>query len=53
MQQPHPVALLELAHGMAQGGSSHAKLRRRRAKAQMIGDGDECIQVCEFATIHC
>src|SRR6266436_1380610 len=53
MQQPHPVALLELAHGMAQCGSSHAKLRRRRAKAQMIGDGDECIQVCEFATIHC
>jgi hypothetical protein len=33
---------------MAEGGSSHAKLRRRRAKAQMIGDGDECIQVCKF-----
>jgi hypothetical protein len=53
MQQPHPVTILELAHGMAQGGSSYAKLRRRRAKAQMIGDDDECIQVREFATIHC
>jgi hypothetical protein len=38
---------------MAERGSSYAKLRRRRAKAQMIGDDDECIQVREFATIHC
>jgi hypothetical protein len=38
---------------MTEGGSGHAKLRRRRAKAQMIGDDDKRIQVGKFATIHC
>jgi hypothetical protein len=37
---------------MAEGGSRHAKLRGRRAKAQVIGDDDKGVQVREIATIH-
>jgi hypothetical protein len=53
MQQPHAMAFLQLTHRMAEGRCGHAKLRRRRAKAQLIGDDDECVQVREVATIHC
>jgi len=53
MQQPHPMALLQLAHGMAERRCSHAKLRGRRAKAPVIGDDDKGVQVGKIATIHC
>jgi hypothetical protein len=38
---------------VAKGRRGHAKLRGRRAKAQVIGYDNECVQVCEVATIHC
>ena len=43
MQESHPEALLELAHRMAQRRCGYAQLRRRRAKAQVIGNDDECV----------
>jgi hypothetical protein len=53
MQQACSEALLELAHRMTESLCGHAKLRGRRAKAQVIGDDDKRIQVGKFATIHC
>jgi hypothetical protein len=37
---------------MAQRRGGDAKLRRRCAKVQVIGNGDECVQIGEIATIH-
>ena len=53
MQQACSEALLEMAHRMTESRCGHAKLRGRRAKAQVIGDDDKRIQVRKFATIHC
>src|SRR5258706_15776551 len=41
MQQACSEALLELAHRMTESRCGHAKLRGRRAKAQVIGDDDK------------
>ena len=52
VQQPHPKALLELPHRVAERRGRHAEPRRRRSKAPLIGDSDERSQIGQVTTIH-
>jgi len=53
VQQSHREALLELPHRMTQRRRSDADTRRRRAEAEIVGDGDERGQIGEISAAHC
>ena len=45
----HSEAILQLPHRMAQRRWRDTELRRRRSKAQMMGNSDECCQIGQSA----
>ena len=53
VQQPHPKALFELPHRMAEGRGRNAEPLCGRAKAQVIGDSDERCQIVKAGATHC
>ena len=53
MQQADPEMLLELPHRVAECGGCDTETRGCRAKAQIIGDGNERGQSGEIGAAHC
>jgi hypothetical protein len=49
---PQSETLLQIPHRMAERGWRDTEPRRRGAKAQVIGNSDECCQIGQIATVH-
>src|SRR6516162_680558 len=53
VEQSEPKTLLEVSHCVAECRRRDADTRRRRAEAEIVGDGNERSQIGKVGAAHC